>query len=87
MDKFGKLIREARIQHKESTKKLAKIIKCSEATIKHIEGSKTVPISPRLIKGLKSHFKSIAILIEKSSKQRNAIGKKWYAEYRKRATN
>lgn len=83
MDKFGKLIREARIEKKETPKELAKILDCSVAFVGHIEGSKIVPVSPRLINNLKKHFKSKAGTIEKLSKRRNAVGKSWYRKYRK----
>lgn len=85
MDKFGKLIRECRDNKGETIGQLAQVIGCSEAFVRHIESSKSVPVSERLISALKKHYRKASSEIEKLSKSRNRVGKAYYREYRKSA--
>jgi ribosome-binding protein aMBF1 (putative translation factor) len=71
MDKLGKIVRAQREAKKESTKQLAKVLKCKESFVKHIEHSKCVSISERIEKGLRFHFRSMKEEISKAVKSRN----------------
>ena len=85
MDKLGKIVRQAREKKGETIKDLAKKLDCSEAFAATIETHKHVSISPRLINGLKKHYRANSKEIERAAESRNKFGKKWQSQYRKKA--
>jgi transcriptional regulator with XRE-family HTH domain len=82
MDKFGMVIKEKRISKGETRAQLANKLGCSEAFVRHIEESKSVPISLRILSGLKRHYRSIAKQIDEYSVARNKRGSAYYKKYR-----
>jgi transcriptional regulator with XRE-family HTH domain len=82
MDKLGKLVHDKRIKMNLTRKQLAKLIKCSEAFVRHIESSKTVPVSERLIKAVGKTCGLPKKKLTKAAKARNKVGDLYYRDYR-----
>jgi transcriptional regulator with XRE-family HTH domain len=82
MDTLGKIVNEKRIKRGETLKQLARALKCSEAFARHIESSPIVPISPRLIGGLRKHYRLPLSTLEKAAKNRNRVGTEYYRKYK-----
>lgn len=84
MDALGKLVHEKRAKKKETRKQLAKVIKCSEHFARHIESSRTVPISDRLITAVAKHYRIPMSQIEPLAAKRARVGRAYMRAWKAR---
>lgn len=83
MTRFNKIIQTKRTSKKHTFEKMAKILKISPSFARHIVYSDTVPVSPRLIKGLSKMYRIPLRRLESLAVKRNEIGQNYYRKYRK----
>lgn len=57
MDAFGSTVRRYRESNGETLKQMAKALKISEAFARHIESSRTVPVSEQLVDAIIGHYR------------------------------
>ena len=85
MTNFGKLIRMKRKAKGESIADVAKKLKISEDFVRHLESSRIVPVSPRLVEALSKHYRTPLVKLERLAKDRNRVAKAYYRNLRKAA--
>lgn len=84
MDRLGKVVREAREKRGDSLKALARHCKISLPFARHIEHSRSVPVSPRIVECLQHFYRIPRPKLEAAAKSRNRIGRAYYRTYRKK---
>jgi len=83
MPNFGQVVRMSREKRGESKKALATYLKISEGFVKHLESSRTVPVSPRIVGALARHYRLPKAKLERLAARRNVVARAYYRNYRK----